>query len=83
MSEIRVIVIPAPDENGFSDKPYTKSFESEAFCSVVHSLLGDSCFDVVNVLSAENDMRLDAYVDDEGKLKGLEANNVFYDFSIS
>lgn len=79
-AEITVIVIPAPDEQGFSKKPYILHAPNDY--SSFRSLLGDSCFDVVKIANFTRDKVLDAYVDDDGKLKGLTANNVFNCFAL-
>ena len=80
MNEITVIVIPSPDDNGNSKEPYIKRIE-DLYLSF-ESLLGDSCFDVVRITQLTHDRWLYAYVDDEGKLKGLRANNVFNNFCL-
>ncbi len=81
MNEITVIVIPAPDDNGISEVPYIKRVKNSY--KSFKSLLNDCYFDIVCLAQFPNDRMMDAYVDDEGKLKGLNANHVFHDFAIT
>lgn len=73
MDEFTVIVIPEPDENGTSPEPYLKRVKSY---NELQSLVG-GYFDVFRCCCFPNSRSLDAYVDDEGKLKGRRVNNTF------
>ena len=81
MNEITVIVIPAPDDNGISEVPYIKRVKNSY--KSFKSLLNDCYFDIVGIAAFPHGRTLDAYVDDEGKLKGLLANHVFNDYAIT
>lgn len=81
MNEITVIVIPAPDDKGYSEAPYIKRVKNDY--KSFNSLLHDCYFDIVGIAAFPHGRTLDAYVDDEGKLKGLPANHVFNDYSIT
>lgn len=81
MNEITVIVIPAPDDKGYSEAPHIKRIKNDY--KSFKSLLHDCYFDIVGIADFPRGRTLDAYVDDEGKLKGLSANHVFNDFAIT
>ena len=67
-----VIVIPEPDDNGFSEEPYVK------MCDDYHEMndaIGCDYSDRVYVEQLSESRFLNLFVDDEGKLKNRPVNN--------
>lgn len=78
MTETTIIVIPQPDNEGNSNAPYIRRVKDHF--TYYQQLLDGACYDIVRLFALPNHRFVYAMVDDSGKLKGLNANNVLYDY---